>query len=174
MEGGRTISEFVTLFWVVIAGATVGLVFDFYRSLRSWQGWKRVSTFLGDILFSLVALFILFRFFARANALAFRFYIIWGSLLGLIIYLRLISPYAVSFFFKLFSFLSYLAGLTYKGIKIPFRGLGYLMQPPYAVLRWFGLLLYRIVEHILLEPLIRLINKWRALLKLLFPPRKED
>jgi spore cortex biosynthesis protein YabQ len=155
-----------------VAGATVGLVFDFYRTFRRWQGLRGVLTFIGDLLFSLVALYILFRFFERANALAFRFYIIWGSLLGLVIYLRLFSRFVVRFFFGLYQFISYLAGLIHRGIKIPIRGIVLIMRPPYAVLRWLSLLLYRIGEYILIEPLKHINSVWNAWWSRFFPPRK--
>lgn len=149
----------MTFFWVIVAGAAVGLVFDFYRAFRRWQGWGQVLTFIGDLLFSLVALFILFRFFERANALAFRFYIIWGSLLGLVLYLRLLSHFFVRFYFALFRVINYLVGLIYRGIKIPIRGLVLIMRPPYAILKWFSLLLYRLGELFLLELIMQIKKK---------------
>ncbi len=154
-----------------MAGAAVGLVFDFYRSFRSWQGWGRVLTFLGDVLFSLVALVILFRFFERANALTFRFYIIWGSLLGLVLYLRLLSRFFVRFYFGLYRALNYLAGLIHRGIRIPIRGLILIMKPPYAILKWFSLLLYRIAQVFLFEPIVRLIRTVKRWWNSLIPPR---
>jgi len=164
----------VTLLWVIVAGAAVGFVFDVYRSFRRWQGWRGVSTFIGDVLFSLVALFILFNFFERANALAFRFYTIWGSLLGLIIYLRVLSRFVVRFFLGFYHFMSYLAELIHRGIKIPIRGVALIMRPPYAVLHWFSLLLYRMGEYILLEPLRHIKIEWEVWCSRLFPPRKND
>jgi len=161
----------VTFFWVIVAGAAVGLVFDFYRSFRRWQGWGQVLTFIGDVLFSLVALFILFRFFERANALAFRFYIIWGSLLGLVLYLRLLSRFSVRFYFGLYRVLNYLAGLIYRGIKIPIRGLVLIMRPPYAILKWFSMLLYRIGELFLLELTMPIKKKLKGWWNSLMPPR---
>lgn len=161
----------MTFFWVIVAGAAVGLVFDFYRSFRRWQGWGQVLTFIGDVLFSLVALFILFRFFERANALAFRFYIIWGSLLGLVLYLRLLSRFSVRFYFGLYRVLNYLAGLIYRGIKIPIRGLVLIMRPPYAILKWFSMLLYRIGELFLLELTMPIKKKLKGWWNSLMPPR---
>ena len=159
---------------MILAGATVGLVFDFYRSFRRWKGWRGVSTFVGDVLFSLVALFILLHFFERANALAFRFYIIWGSLLGLVIYLRLVSRFVVRFFFGLYQFISYLGGLIHRGLMIPIRGLVLIMRPPYAVLHWFSLLLYRISEYIFLERLMNIKSQCKAWWSGLFPPWKNE
>jgi hypothetical protein len=108
------------------------------------------------VLFSIVALYILFRFFEKANALALRFYIIWGSLLGLVLYLRLLSRFSVRCFLGLYQVLMYLADLIHRGLKIPIRGLVLVMRPPYAVLLWLSLLLYRIGELILFEPILQM------------------
>jgi len=156
---------------VIVAGVAVGLVFDFYRSFRSWLGWGQVLTFIGDVLFSLVALFILFRFFERANALTFRFYIIWGSLLGLVLYLRLLSRFFVRFYFGLYRVINYLGGLIHRGIKIPIRGLVLIMRPPYAILKWLSLLLYRIAEVFLFEPIMRIKKRLKGWWNTLMPPR---
>lgn len=161
----------MTFFWVIVAGAVVGLVFDFYRSFRRWQGWGQVLTFIGDVLFSLVALFILFRFFERANALAFRFYIIWGSLLGLVLYLRLLSRFSVRFYFGFYRVINYLVGLIHRGIKIPIRGLVLIMRPPYAILKWFSMLLYRIGELFLLELVMHIKKRLKGWWNSLMPPR---
>ena len=149
----------------------MGLVFDFYRSFRSWQGWGQALTFIGDVLFSLVALFILFRFFERANALAFRFYIIWGSLLGLVLYLKVLSRFSVRCFFRFYRIMMYLADLIHKGMKIPIRGLVLIMRPPYAILHWFSLLLYRISELILVEPISRIKRRGKEWWNNLIPPK---
>lgn len=154
-----------------MAGATVGLVFDFYRSFRHWQGWGRVSTFVGDVLFSLVALYILFRFFEKANALALRFYIIWGSLLGLVLYLRILSRFSVRCFFRLYRIMVSLANLIHRGVKIPTRGLVLVMRLPYAILLWFSLLLYRIGEFILFEPISRMNRRMRQWWNHHIPPK---
>jgi len=149
----------------------VGLVFDFYRSFRRWQGWGQVLTFVGDVLFSLVALFILFRFFERANALAFRFYIIWGSLLGLVLYLRILSRFFVRFYFGFYQVVSYLAGLIHRGLRIPIRGIVLMMRPPYAILKWFSMLLYRISELFLLELTMGIKKRLKRWWNSLMPPK---
>nr|WP_282433785.1 spore cortex biosynthesis protein YabQ [Desulfosporosinus sp. I2] len=155
----------------MVAGASVGVVFDFYRTFRRWQGWGRVITFIGDLFFSLVALYILFRFFEKANALAFRAYIMWGSLLGLVIYLRLLSRFSVRCFFGIYRILAYLTRLIHRGIKIPIRALVLIMRPPYAILRWFSVLLFRIGEVILIEPCLSVKKRIKAWVKGLIPPK---
>ena len=149
----------------------MGLVFDLYRSFRSWQDWGRILTFIGDVFFSLVAMIILFYFFERANALDFRFYIIWGSLMGLGLYLKVLSRLTLRIFFGFYRFISFIGGLIHRGIKIPIRGLVLIMRPPYAMLYWFGLLLYRITQVVFLERIMRIKRRLKEWWKGLLPPK---
>ena len=128
-------------------------------------------TFAGDIVFSLVALIILFWFFERANALAFRSYIMWGSLLGLILYLRLLSRFSVRFYSLIFRTMTHLATLIHRGIKIPIRGLVLIMRPFYIMLRWLSLLLYRIGEVIFLKTAINTKRRIKGWWNGLLPPK---
>lgn len=159
------------LIWVLLAGVAVGLIFDFYRSLRKWMRWGKFATFTGDILFSVVALVLLFRFFLRANALDLRFYILWGSVLGLFLYTRVLSRVSLWLFFKLYRLIENLVWLILEGFKIPVKGVIFLMRPPYAVLRWFSLLVFRIVETFLAEPMRRTRKRVLRLWDRIFPPR---
>lgn len=168
-----SISEFHALFWVVIAGVAVGFLFDFYRSLRKWLGWGKFATTAGDILFSLASLYLLFRFFLKANALDFRFYILWGSVLGLFIYLRLFSKLSLRLFFSIYRLIENIIRLIVEGVKIPIKGLILLMRPPYAVLRWFSLLVFRIAEVFIAEPIIRIKKSLDNVWNRLFPPRND-
>ncbi|WP_282433354.1 spore cortex biosynthesis protein YabQ [Desulfosporosinus sp. FKA] len=168
---GKTISEFMAFFWVVAAGLMVGVVFDFFRTFRRWQKWGPVVTFVGDILFSLIALVILYRLFFKANALSFRFYNVWGSLLGLVLYLRIFSSSLKKGYFKLFQLAAALLKLFAGGVMIPVRGFVLLMRPPYAILCWFSLLCFRIGEHIIYRPLVNLEITIKEWWRQLWPPR---
>ena len=129
-------------------------------------------TFVGDIFFSLAALVLLFYFFDKANELAFRFYMLWGSLLGLFIYLRFISIIVLEILFKFYKLIHLaIEGLVYL-VRLPYRGLTLLMRPLYASLRWVGLLLYRMSEGLLSPPLCRVKDGIIKGLKRLFPPRR--
>jgi len=169
-RGGEAIAEFLTLVWVVLAGVAVGVAFDFYRTLRQWWGLGPYATFFADILFSLAALGIVIVFFHRANALAFRFYIIWGSLLGLLLYLRLASRWVVRLFFSLYRAISLLLYLIYRGIRLPLYGLGLLMRPPFALLRWCSLLLFRAGEATVVWPARQKLVQVRKWWEGRFPP----
>lgn len=126
-------------------------------------------TFIGDIFFSLGALILLLYFLNKANDLAFRFYILWGSLLGLFIYLRLLSPVILKILFKLHKLLRLLAKGLINILRIPWRGLILVVHPFYEVLRWAGLLLYRMGEALIIPPLIRANKNIIKILKRIFP-----
>lgn len=135
------------------------------------MGLGKFATVIGDILFSVISLALLFRFFLRANALDLRFYILWGSVLGLFLYTRILSRATLWLFFKLYRLIEYLIWLIVEGIKIPIKGVILLMRPPYALLRWFSLLVFRILEAFLGEPLWKARKKALSLWDRLFPPR---
>lgn len=149
----------------------MGFVFDFYRSFRRWQDFGHILTFVGDVIFSLVAVVILFNFFKRANALDFRFYIIWGSLLGLGLYLKLFSHFTLRAFFGFYRLITFITKVIHKSVKIPIRGLEIMMRPPYAILCWLSLLLYRIGELVFLKRLVQMKRRFKDWWKGLLPPR---
>jgi hypothetical protein len=67
--------------------------------------------------------------------------------------------------------MSYLAVLIHRGIKIPIRGLVLIMRPPYAILKWFSILLYRIGGLFLLELITRIKKRLKGWWNRLMPPR---
>jgi len=174
-EGRRTgITELETLFWVALSGLLVGVLFDFYRSLRRGLHLGPRFTALGDILFSVVALLILFYLFNKANFLALRAYLFWGSLLGLFIYLRFFSRLTRSLFHYLFSVAEKAAGLIRLALEIPWGLIVIIMRPPYAVLRWLSLLLYRIGQALVPALAHQSKNRIHKAWSHRFPPRIKD
>lgn len=146
-----------------MAGVAVGFSFDFYRALRRWLGLGPILTFAGDVIYSLGALFVLIIFFSKANFLAFRFYMVWGSLLGLFLYLRLFSLTVTRILLR--SFFLFQAGVrAILGLlAYPYQALVFLMRPPFVLLRWFSLLIYRSGEAVVGWPaknLGRNLQKW--------------
>lgn len=162
------------LCWVTISGMAIGVLFDFYRSLRRQTRIGPVLTIIGDLVFSGVALTVLFHLFSKANFLEFRFYLFWGSLFGLLIYLRFFSRFLRWWFSYLFGLLAKTAGVTVLGLEAVGALIAILMRPPYFILRWLSMLFYRIGES-LGPPVFRgirmRINKaWKRV----FPPRHND
>lgn len=155
----------------MLAGATVGLIFDFYRSLRKWLGWGRVMTIIGDLVFSGITLLLCIEFFLRANELEFRFYTLWGSLLGLIGYMRLFSPLCLKIFRRLFYFISAAWRFLLSVIHISVKIVALIVRPFYKVLQWLSLLIFRMLEALLGDSLQKVRVKVREVWKSIFPPR---
>lgn len=147
------IIQFIVLFKIILGGILVGATFDFYRIVR----WKlkigRMATFLCDIVFSLLAAFIIIAFATDANNLEVRFYLFLAVIFGLLTYFCLFSKYIKEAVF----FLTRLINDFYKQFKKIFlvfykmvrNLLVGAMWLPYSVLRWFALLVYRIMEAVL-------------------------
>ncbi|WP_206811427.1 spore cortex biosynthesis protein YabQ [Paradesulfitobacterium ferrireducens] len=164
-------SEFETFFWLVTAGFAIGLGFDIYRSVRRWMKWGPILTFGGDILFSFGALVIFLFFLEKANSLAFRFYIFWVSLLGLLLYLRLFSRLVTHFLLSTFDLVKKtLLGLI-SLFRYPLRALVLLMRPLYAFLRWLSLLFYRAGEALLMPRAVQIKREAGEWWDQHFPPR---
>ncbi len=128
-------------------------------------------TFVGDVAFSLGALFLLFDFFLRANYLAFRFYVLWGSLLGLFLYLRLFSRTVIRLLLRMLDMLRWVVNGLSKLLLVPVHGLMYMMRFPYAVLRWFSMLVFRVTEVTVGRRAKSLGRNVRVWWRRIFPPR---
>jgi len=135
---------------IILSGVFVGFCFDFYRIVRWQMGWNKFWTLLGDLLFSFIALFVIYYFAQKANFLELRFYLFGGSLLGLILYLRFLSPASKQLFGVLLSIVNGLKNVILRIWRTFFKGAVYLlttlMRIPYAILCWFALLIFRLGE----------------------------
>ena len=149
----------------------MGFCFDAYRALRYWLRWGPALTFVGDVAFSLGALSILFNLFLRANNLSFRFYVLWGSLLGLFFYLRVCSRTVIRLLLFILDTMRRVITRLGKLIAVPFHGLEYLMRAPYALLRWLSMLVFRLTEATIGWQIKSLGETMRTKWRQLFPPR---
>lgn len=98
-------SQLISFLCGILVGIFLSLYFDFFRTLRRSFKHKKITVFIEDILFFLVATFITFLLLmARCNGEV-RAYVIVSIILGFFIYRitlsRLLLPIAV-FILKLF------------------------------------------------------------------------
>ncbi|MCL1790960.1 MAG: spore cortex biosynthesis protein YabQ [Peptococcaceae bacterium] len=143
-------ADLMMLGLLLLGGAFSGLLFDFYRMLRREGHWRRMATFAGDLLFSLAVLGILVLVFRKVNYLELRFYPFLASLAGLALYFAVLSSAFRKIFAKLFDALQRLGGILSRWTRACFRSLVYacraILAIPYGILRWIGLLVFRILE----------------------------
>lgn len=128
----------------------MGFCFDFYRILRWRFRISKILTFIGDLLFSLFSLLILFYFAQKANYLELRFYLFGGILIGLLLYLRLLSNSSKKLFTIVITLtarlITMIAGIILQVVKGFCKLLALIMSIPYGFLSWFSILIYRIGE----------------------------
>jgi len=144
---------------LLASGALSGFLFDFYRILRTQGRRNRRSaslrwvTFCSDLIFSVLVLGILLFFFWKANFLEFRLYLFITSLIGLVLYLVLLSSRVKGVLVRFFFVTRCVGGTVTNWGRVSFRGIWklcrLLLAIPYGILRWFGLLVYRFWEAVL-------------------------
>lgn len=87
--------QLITLGWMVVTGAGVGLVFDLYRVARGLIRPRWLLTALGDGLFWLFVAAFTYGVLLKVNFGEVRSFIFFGILLGLWLYYRLLSPLVI-------------------------------------------------------------------------------
>ena len=80
--------QFLCFVWSVACGAVIGVVYDFFRILRLLVFKSKLSSFICDFLFMIIAAFISVTFsmgFTRGNT---RYFIVFGEICG-VLFVRL-------------------------------------------------------------------------------------
>ncbi len=82
----------------IIIGICIGLIYDFFRLLRKLFIHKNSTVYIEDSLFWLLSTFLAFYILLHKNNLEFRFYLLLGIALGIILYFSFVSYYVLKFF----------------------------------------------------------------------------
>lgn len=101
-------AQFYAFLVTVLAGITIGILFDFYRVIRGLVRPKKVFTYLGDLTFWVISTLVVFFLLLIGNWGEIRFYVWVGVLVGITAYLRYLSKLII----KVFSFLIYIINKT--------------------------------------------------------------
>lgn len=101
-------SQFYAFLVTILAGITIGILFDFYRVIRGMVRPKKVFTYLGDLTFWVISTLVVFFMLLIGNWGELRFYVWVGVLVGITVYLRYLSRYML----KVFGFLIYIINKT--------------------------------------------------------------
>ena len=138
----------------IICGVIIGIFFDIFRILRKSFKTPDLITYIEDLIFGLITgIFLVFILFVLNNG-QLRFYIFFGLILGIILYLITIS--------KLFIKINVAVIITIK--KIISRILFIILYPFKTLLKFIK----SIISKIILKPFrILTIN-----IKKIFKPRK--
>lgn len=153
-------SQFYAFLVTVLAGVTIGVIFDFYRVIRGLARPRKVFTYLGDLAFWVISTMVIFFLLLVGNWGEIRFYVFIGILAGIGLYLKCLSRYFIKtfalFFLIIKKTLMYIAKtlsmiwfiVTYPFIvikNIVIIPIGFLGITCARVIRWVKKLLNRFV-----------------------------
>lgn len=109
----------------IIAGASIGLIFDLYRVIRSRLQPGAITAAVMDLIFWLVAAPVLIVYLLVANWGELRFYVLIGILLGAAFYYLLFSRIVIRLFAGLINLIgyiiSYICGLVFSVVILPVK-----------------------------------------------------
>lgn len=147
----------------------MGFCFDFYRILRWQMRFNTILTFIGDLIFSLTALGLIYFFAQKANYLELRFYLFLGSLLGLLLYFAILSRIVIKILKSLVNIFCMIKKAITVAISFLLKSIytfvAGIMSIPYHILRWFALLTYRIGETLGKDSVTRVQSKLFRMIK---------
>jgi spore cortex biosynthesis protein YabQ len=130
MEASGQVQLFIL---IVLAGMAMGILFDFYRVVRGIFRLKLIMTSFLDLLYWLVAVFVVFGVLLAGNWGEVRLYVFIALLTGAYLYYRYFSRYSMHLMIhiirKFIVALNYLR-LVLLGIIKPFRYIAALIIKP--------------------------------------------
>lgn len=92
------VEELYVLIVTIYGGILMGIIYDFYRGIRSNFKRGKIIRIIEDMLFWSVVTITGFLILHRTNSYDLRYYNITGFILGVIIYFNTVSKYILRFF----------------------------------------------------------------------------
>ncbi len=115
-------SRQVTLFiFSLLSGMTVGVLFDFYRVIRGFEDPGKVITAIQDILFWILTGVLIFLFMMYTNYAYMSFNVLMYNCIGLFLYFKLFSCYAVKLWDKVFNVIMTIIRVIINWVFYPLR-----------------------------------------------------
>lgn len=111
------VTEQVYIFlWSVLVGAVMGVVFDFFRALRRKGNTKNIIVYLQDIIFWFIVAVIIITSSFMLNDGELRGYMLIAYVLGVLVYMLILSNYIKGTFILLMNLLE----KGFKSLTKPF------------------------------------------------------
>lgn len=112
--------QFNILFYSIIAGMIIGILFDLFRNIRG-RNMPSIVIFIEDILFGIFLAIVIFIFLIYTNFAFLGAYVYLFILISCIIYFSFISLYVISIQQKIGYVLLRGARIVIKNVLYPFR-----------------------------------------------------
>ena len=93
-------AQMISFLTALCIGLILGIIFDFFRVIRSTLHLKMIATHILDALYWIISIGIAFGLLILINWGELRFYIFLGIILGAGVYYKLISRYMMYIFFR--------------------------------------------------------------------------
>ncbi|MCM3786504.1 spore cortex biosynthesis protein YabQ [Neobacillus mesonae] len=165
--------QWLTLGWMLLSGAMMGVVYDSYRVLSGQLRFPRWSIHILDLMYWLIAALFIFRTLYTINHGDLRFYVFLGLFIGVWVYFLVLSVTIQKIVVMLIGIIKRLVYMVYRVlyvlIVLPIKGslrilriiFGFVM----AIIIFLIKMLYQIVKPILkllYLPLRPLLRKWKT------------
>ena len=123
----------------VAAGMAIGLIYDGFRVLRKTAPHAPVWVQLEDLLFWLAVTGLMFYFMLNENYGEIRIFSVLGAALGVTLYFATISRWVLLVLVAVVNFIKRVLTAVFKVLRLPFRLLVRLLNPPLTyVKKFFG------------------------------------
>lgn len=113
----------------IYAGLLIGLVYDLYRSMRYFFKPKKIIAGIEDLVFWLALAIAFFYIMNKSNWAELRGYIFFGTFIGAIIYLKILSKLLYPFMIKVFRAIILGVKWITKMIKLPLIKMKKIVRP---------------------------------------------
>lgn len=117
----ETVNQANLFFIFTINGIIIGIIFDSFRILRKSFHTSNIITYIEDALFWLISSLIVMYSVFRFNNGQFRAYMFIGIIIGIFIYMLLLSKTIINFSISIISVLKKLLVTILKIVVYPFR-----------------------------------------------------
>lgn len=109
-----SLNQLYTLFYFILTGISIGILFDIFRILRRSFKTSDIITYIHDFIFWILTGVILLFSILTFNNGELRGYIFIGIIFGIILYTLIFSKYFIKFFVTIISVIKRLVGYPIK------------------------------------------------------------
>jgi spore cortex biosynthesis protein YabQ len=142
--------QWVTMFYMIMAGMAMGLAYDSYRVLSLKFNFPKWLNAMLDLLYWLWAALLVFRMLYAGNQGQLRFYVFLGLFLGVWIYFLIFSVTVRRFVLRLIQSVQYMCRLLWRLVEILIgRPLLWLWRLILGTLKLLGRILWFILKLLL-------------------------
>ena len=115
-----TIIQFNIIFYAIIGGILIGVMFDLYRAIRGEEVPKVIEV-IQDILFWILAAMIIFSFLLYTNYAFLGVYVYIFMMVSFLIYLKTLSKTFIKIENKIIDFIAKTIRITFKNMIYPIK-----------------------------------------------------